>query len=96
MLGMFSATACRPRIGCGQLSASHRVHGTKVSRSPVKVCPVCRVILLPGATECPECGHEFGREIATLEGELAEIRMDPVELRGMSFRSAVLWAGRNR
>lgn len=42
--------------------------------SPGKRCPSCYLLVPPGTTECPECGHEFKAEAPRhREGELARL-----------------------
>jgi superfamily II DNA or RNA helicase len=72
-----------------------RIVRAGAARSPVKLCPACETVLPLTADECWQCGHQFGRWIKTVPGELSEFAADPVALRKMSFRSAVLWAGRD-
>jgi Uncharacterised protein family UPF0547 len=69
--------------------------GSRVA--PVKTCPGCHAILAAAMRECPECGFEFVvGEIASIAGELVEVRRDPAALAAMPYRQAIAWAGRDR
>jgi DNA repair protein RadD len=50
----------------------------------VKVCPRCFAAMSSRASECGECGHRFAvekRELQHVDGELVELRPDPVKAR---------------
>lgn len=50
----------------------------------VKVCPRCFAAMSSRASECGECGHRFAvekRELQQVDGELVELRPDPVKAR---------------
>jgi superfamily II DNA or RNA helicase len=69
-----------------------------VGSAPVKNCPVCETVLPLAAVECWQCGHQFqfGRWVKNAPGDLSEFTADLVDLRTMSPRAAMLWAGRDR
>jgi superfamily II DNA or RNA helicase len=73
-----------------------RVARAGAARSPVKICPACETALPLTADECWQCDHQFGRWIKSAPGELSEFAADLIDLQSMSYRSAVLWAGRDR
>ena len=64
--------------------------------APVKACPECGTVCEANATECPECGHEFGQRGGRREAP-AEAPDDLVEItaerlaavRTMSYRLVV-------
>jgi DNA repair protein RadD len=72
----------------------------KGAEAPAKACPECHAIVPAAARSCPNCGYAFAieREIETVLGELVAIsRPSGVpNLRAMSYRRAVRWAGRDQ
>ncbi len=59
-----------------------------------RTCPMCYMVVPAATTICPSCGHEFAPDVRrppqTVEGELVEIKADPVLERKAFWATA--WA----
>jgi DNA repair protein RadD len=66
--------------------------------APVRQCPACGAMIPLGGRQCPECGAVFERQQRTLEDdrELVEVDARVIELRRMTYRQAIAWAGHDR